>query len=126
MNRGLGRQIVFNSNHHRIIFIDLIRECCELYNIKVYAYCLMDNHFHILLSTPDANLPRVMRHLGGVYTQKFRYSLRDIARFVGYMRYESVSAAVRKCQNELNRAPSLGKEVDQIVNRAKSLLLQAS
>lgn len=84
MNRGAGRQKIFKNNHHRSIFIDLLRECCEFFNIKIYAYCLMDNHYHLLLSTPDANLPRVMRHLNGIYTQKYnRLMKKDGALFRG-------------------------------------------
>ena len=35
-----------------------------------YAYCLMDNHYHLLMHTPKGNLQRAMRHLNGVYTQR--------------------------------------------------------
>lgn len=71
MNRGAGRQKIFKNNYHRTLFIDLLRDSCRLFNIKVYAYCLMNNHYHILLATPDANLPSVMRHINGVYTQQY-------------------------------------------------------
>jgi len=71
MNRGARRQQIFKNDHHRTIFIDLLQECCKIFNIKIYAYCLMDNHYHLLLSTPEANLPRAMRHLNGVYTQTY-------------------------------------------------------
>ena len=37
----------------------------------LYAYCLMDNHYHLLRETPEANLVRGMRRLNGVYTQAF-------------------------------------------------------
>ena len=71
MNRGAGRQRIFNNNIHRIIFLELLEECHKMFNVKIYAYCLMDNHYHLLLSTPDANLSGAMRHLNGVYTQRF-------------------------------------------------------
>lgn len=84
MNRGAARQKIFNNNHHRTIFINLLRQCCKIFNINVYAYCLMDNHYHLLISTPDANLSRVMRHINGVYTQAFnRLSKRDGSLFRG-------------------------------------------
>ena len=38
---------------------------------KAAAYCLMPNHYHLLLQTPDANLARAMRHINGVYTQRY-------------------------------------------------------
>ena len=88
MNRGAGRQKIFENNFHRTIFINLLRECRKLFNINIYAYCLMGNHYHILLSTPDSNLSRVMRHLNGVYTQKYnRLMKRDGSLFRG--RYQA-------------------------------------
>lgn len=76
MNRGAGRRKIFKSNYHRLIFLELLEECTKMFNLKVYAYCLMDNHYHLLVSTPDANISRVMRHINGVYTQKFNLSLK--------------------------------------------------
>jgi putative transposase len=40
-------------------------ESTELFHIKIAAYCLMPNHYHLLLYTPDGNLPRGMRHING-------------------------------------------------------------
>lgn len=71
MNRGAGRGNIFKNNTHRLIFLELLDECSEMFNINVHAYCLMDNHYHLLIRTPDANLSRAMRHLNGVYTQRF-------------------------------------------------------
>jgi len=84
MNRGAGRQKIFKNNHHRTIFINLLQECRNLYNINIYAYCLMDNHYHLIISTPDSNISRVMRHINGVYTQKYnRLMKRDGPLFRG-------------------------------------------
>src|SRR3990167_3519219 len=84
MNRGAGRKNIFNKKAHRLIFLELLEECHRMFNIKIYAYCLMDNHYHLLLSTPDANLSRAMRHLNGVYTQRYnRMSKTDGPLFKG-------------------------------------------
>jgi putative transposase len=74
MNRGAGRKNIFKNTYHRLIFLELLEECHKIYNLNIYAYCLMDNHYHLLVSTPDANISRVMRHINGVYTQKFNRS----------------------------------------------------
>lgn len=71
MNRGLGGQKIFKNNAHRYLFLETLIECERMFNIEVHAYCLMGNHYHLLLRTPDSNLSRAMRHLNGVYTQKF-------------------------------------------------------
>ena len=56
------------------IFLDLLQETTTVFNLKVSAYCLMPTHYHLLVQTPDANLARCMRHINGVYTQ--RYNIR--------------------------------------------------
>jgi REP element-mobilizing transposase RayT len=71
MNRGAGRKIVFRSLKHRKIFLGLLRDISSTYRLEVHAYCLMDNHYHLLVRTPEAGLGRAMRHLDGVYTQRF-------------------------------------------------------
>jgi REP element-mobilizing transposase RayT len=57
------------TDYHQ--FIDLIQEAAELFNVNVAAYCLMPTHYHLMVQTPDANLSRCMRHLNGIYTQKY-------------------------------------------------------
>ena len=52
-------------------FIDLLKSASEMFNAQIAAYALMPNHFHLLLRTPEANINRIMRHIGGVYTQAF-------------------------------------------------------
>ncbi len=42
-----------------------------MWNIRIAAYCLMPNHYHMLVQTPEANISRSMRHLNGVYTQRY-------------------------------------------------------
>ncbi len=70
MNRGLAPQVVFYDRADRAVFLELLADCHEMWGIRVLAYCLLDNHYHLLLQTPEANLARVMRHLDGMYTQR--------------------------------------------------------
>ncbi|WP_220486021.1 transposase, partial [Psychromonas sp. SR45-3] len=51
------------------IFLNLLNTVCSRYNWVIHAYCLMDNHYHLLVETPDANLSKGMRQLNGVFTQ---------------------------------------------------------
>ena len=71
MNRGRRGEEIFSCKKDYEVFINLLKETAELWNVKVTAYCLMPNHYHILLQTPDANLSRAMRHLNGIYTQRY-------------------------------------------------------
>ncbi|MDX8406563.1 MAG: transposase [Mariprofundus sp.] len=70
-SRGDGRDLIFLSDRDRLIFMDLIGELSSRFQWLIYAYCLMDNHYHLLAETQEANLCRGMRHLNGVYTQRF-------------------------------------------------------
>lgn len=71
MNRGANRQAIFKSTRHRNLFYTLLSEITDRFKIEIHAFCLMSNHYHLLVKTPHANLARAMQHLDGVYTQRF-------------------------------------------------------
>lgn len=71
MNRGRRGEPVFQTRLDYSSFVDLLRETSEAWNVRVAAYCLIPNHYHLLLQTPEANISRCMRHIDGVYTQRF-------------------------------------------------------
>jgi putative transposase len=71
MNRGRRGETVFQSKDDYHCFIDILYESIELFSLRISAYCIMANHYHLLVQTPDANLSRCMRHINGVYTQRF-------------------------------------------------------
>lgn len=70
-SRGNERKPIFWDNEDRLIFLDLLTKVNEKYNWLCHAYCLMNNHYHIIIETPEGNLSRGMRQLNGVYTQLF-------------------------------------------------------
>lgn len=74
MNRGRRRENIYFSAKDYGLFLTVLRETVEMFNLKVSAYCLMSNHYHLLLHTPDGNISRCMRHINGVYTQRFNRS----------------------------------------------------
>ncbi len=89
MNRGRRGEEIFTGKNDYNAFIELLKELFEDYNVKIAAYCLMSNHYHLLVQTPDANISRSMTHLNGVYTQRFnRMHLCDGQLFRG--RYKSI------------------------------------
>lgn len=71
MNRGRGYQNIFQNDDDFKLFIQTTKEACVQFGIQIHAYCLMDNHYHLLVKTPMANLGRAMRHINGVYTQRY-------------------------------------------------------
>lgn len=70
-SRGDGREDIYLSDDDRLLWLDLLGEVCKRFNWVCHAYCLMSNHYHMVIETPEANLSRGMRHLNGVYTQRF-------------------------------------------------------
>jgi len=89
MNRGRGRQTIFHSASYYQAFINTLAEASERFNAVVHGYCLMKNHYHLLVQTPNANLGRIMRHINGVYTQRHnRLKKTDGSLFRG--RYKAV------------------------------------
>jgi len=76
-------------NEDYVAFIKVLKEAVTFWNIKITAYCLMPNHYHLLLRTPEGNISRCMSHINGVYTQ--RYNRRN--RYDGQLfrgRYKSI------------------------------------
>ena len=74
MNRGAAYRNIFHNDNHRFLLMDLLSEIHRMFRVETHGYCLMDNHYHLLLHTPEGNLQRAMRHLNGVYTQRFNRS----------------------------------------------------
>ena len=71
MNRGRGRRLIFHNEQYYQVFLETLESACERFGGIVHAYCLMGNHYHLLIETPLANLGRIMRHVNGVYTQQY-------------------------------------------------------
>jgi REP element-mobilizing transposase RayT len=67
--RGDRREAIYLCDADRQRWLDLLGEVCMRHHWLCHAYCLMDNHFHIVVETVDGNLSAGMRQLGGVYTQ---------------------------------------------------------
>ena len=69
--RGNGRRRIFVEDTNRERFLWRLAESKEQYGVRVYLYCLMDNHFHLLVETPRANISRFMQSLLTGYTVYF-------------------------------------------------------
>jgi REP element-mobilizing transposase RayT len=71
INRGDRREDIFRDDEDRLCFLSTLGEACQKTRWQVHAYCLMSNHFHLVMETPDANLVAGMKWLLGVYTKRF-------------------------------------------------------
>mgnify|MGYP002279392610 CR=1 FL=1 len=70
-SRGDRREDIYLTEGNRKDFLNVLEHVHERFNWFVHAYCLMDNHYHIVLETADENLSKGMRQLNGVYTQYY-------------------------------------------------------
>lgn len=70
-SRGNALTSIFLNNKDRNNFLSIFGKVIERYSWKCYSYCLMNNHYHLLIETPNGNLSTGMRQLNGVYTQYF-------------------------------------------------------
>lgn len=70
-SRGDGRERIYLDEQDRYTFLAIFGSVCRRLNWGCHAYCLMGNHYHLVVETPEANLARGMRELNGVYSQDF-------------------------------------------------------
>ncbi len=70
-NRGARRSAIFLNDRDREEFLGLAGGACERFGVEVHAYCLLGNHFHVVLHCPERNLSDAMHWLLAVYVQRF-------------------------------------------------------
>ena len=101
-SRGDRQEDIYETEGDRLLFLAVFGEVCKSYNWICHGYCLMTNHYHLLIETPDANLSQGMRQLNGVYSQKFN----RIHKRVGHVfqgRYKAIMVEKESYLLELTR-----------------------
>lgn len=115
-SRGNDRKAIFLDDADYETFLSLLAEACRRFKWVVHTYCLMTDHYHIVVETPDGNLSRGMRHLNGVYTQRFNSKhLRAGHLFQG--RYKAILVDKDKYLLELGRYVLLNPVRARMVDR---------
>lgn len=71
MARGNARGAIFADDEDRQAFLEGLDRVCKRFQWRLWAYCLMGNHYHLLIETLQPTLSRGMREVNGVYTQAF-------------------------------------------------------
>ena len=117
--RGDRQEDIFLSDQDRTDFLTILEQVCERFNWLVHAYCLMDNHYHLLIETPDSNLSKGMRQLNGVYTQTCNRTHGKVGHvFQG--RYKAIIVQKETYLLELARYIVLNPVRARMVRQAKS------
>ena len=101
-SRGNEGRDVFKSRCDREKFAEYLESASYRYRAVIHAYCLMDNHYHLLLETPLGNLPQIMHHINGAYTTYFNVKRKRSGHlFQG--RYKAILVAIDEYAKELSR-----------------------
>ncbi len=101
-SRGNEKKAIFKSNGDRSKFLEYLQSANDRYNAVIHVYCLMENHYHLLLETPSGNLPQIMRHINGAYTTYFNIK-RDRNGHLFQGRYQAILVEQDVYAKELSR-----------------------
>jgi REP element-mobilizing transposase RayT len=101
-SRGNEKKDIFKSRRDREKFLEYLSSAVERYGAVIHAYCLMSNHFHLLLETPAGNLSQIMRHIIGAYTTYFNIK-RKRAGHLFQGRYKAILVEADEYAAELTR-----------------------
>lgn len=69
--RGIGRQILFEDREDHLFYLSILKRFSSETNVAIYAYCLMDNHVHLLVFDPDGNTAVFMKKMGVRYAMYY-------------------------------------------------------
>jgi putative transposase len=101
-SRGNERKDVFKSQKDREQFLSYLESAVFRYGAVIHAYCLMSNHYHLLLETPSGNLSQIMKHINGAYTNYFNAKRKRYGHlFQG--RYKAIVIDADEYAKELSR-----------------------
>jgi putative transposase len=101
-SRGNERKSVFRSDLDREQFLSYLQSAQERYGAVIHAYCLLNNHYHLLLETPRSNLSQILHHINGAYTTYFNVK-RSRAGHLFQGRYRAILVEKEEYAHELSR-----------------------
>lgn len=115
-SRGNERREIFNSPQDRQSFLSYLESASIRYGALIHSYCLMDNHYHLLMETPVGNLSQIMQHINGGYAAYFNVKHRRSGHlFQG--RYRAILVDVDEYAQQLSRYIHLNPVRAGIVDR---------
>jgi len=115
-SRGNGRKNIFIHDSDREKFLHYLQTASERYGAMIHVYCLMANHYHLLLETPGGNLSSIMHHINGAYTTYFNIKHKRLGHLM-HGRYKSILVDKDAYAKELSRYIHLNPVHARIVTR---------
>jgi putative transposase len=101
-SRGNEQKDVFKSQRDREKFLEYLESATVRYGATIHVYCLMSNHYHLLLETPGGNLSQIMRHINGAYTNYFNVKRKRSGHLL-QGRYKAILVEADAYASELSR-----------------------
>jgi putative transposase len=101
-SRGNERKEIFKSNGDREKFLFYLESATRRYDALIHVYCLMSNHYHLLMETPAGNLSQIMQHINGAYTTYFNVK-RQRSGHLFQGRYKAILVDMDEYAKELSR-----------------------
>ena len=101
-SRGNERKEIYKTNRDREKFLSYLESATERYGAMIHVYCLLNNHYHLLLETPSGNLSQIMRHINGAYTTYFN-TKRNRAGHLFQGRFKAILVDIDEYSKELSR-----------------------
>ncbi len=74
-NRGISKKTIFFSEWHRRFFLSLLEQMADLFQVEILGYCIMTNHYHMLIRTPLGNLDKAMHYFGYNFSRRINRDL---------------------------------------------------
>ena len=101
-SRGNEKKDIFKSAADREKFLFYLASACARYGAEIHAYCLMTNHYHLMLETPFANLSLVMKYINSSYTTYFNIKSKRVGHLL-QGRYKAILVEADAYAAELSR-----------------------
>ena len=101
-SRGNERKDIFKSNTDREMFLSYLASAQEKYEAVVHAYCLMSNHYHLMIETPQGNLSQIMKYINSSYTNFFNIKRKRTGHLL-QGRYKAILVEADAYATELSR-----------------------
>jgi len=101
-SRGNEKKDIFRGIKDREKFLSYLSSAWERYGAVFHAYCLMSNHFHLMVETPLGNLSRIMKHINGSYTTYFNLKHKRVGHLL-QARYKAILVQADTYAAELSR-----------------------
>lgn len=100
--RGNEQKDIFKSKRDREKFLSYLEAATDRYGVVIHAYCLMGNHYHLMLETPLGNLSQIMKHINGSYTTYYNVKRRRAGHLL-QGRYKAILVDADSYATELSR-----------------------